>query len=155
MRREPLTNVAASVRQKLLNRSRVEGEDFGLLLSRFAIERLLYRLSVSQHREAFVLKGAALLVVWPDVPRRPTRDLDFLGIGDPSPSRLEAIFRELCEVQVLEDGLALLPESVTVQAIREEARYEGQRILLEVRLGEARIPMQIELPRGRPASAMP
>ena len=74
-------NVAASVRARLLNRARETKQDFNLVLTRYAIERLLYRISISQHADQFLLKGALLFDLWFDIPHRPTRDADFLGFG--------------------------------------------------------------------------
>src|ERR1700690_4327994 len=81
----PPRNLAASIRQKLLNIATRQGEDFGLILIRYALERLLYRLSQSRYRDQFVLKGALLFQLWTNTPHRPTRDLDLLGHGDSSP----------------------------------------------------------------------
>ena len=69
---EPLKNVGASVRARL-QRSRDQRIDFQILLTRYALERLLYRLSRSEHRNRFVLKGAMLFVTWVKAPSRPTR----------------------------------------------------------------------------------
>ncbi len=74
-------NVAASVRARLLRRAYETKQDFNLVLTRYAIERLLYRISVSQHANQFLLKGALLFDLWFDIPHRPTRDADFLGLG--------------------------------------------------------------------------
>ena len=74
-------NPAASVRARLLNRARETRQDFNLILTRYALERLLYRLSISLHADQFLLKGALLFDLWFDVPHRPTRDADFLGLG--------------------------------------------------------------------------
>ncbi len=74
-------NIAASVRARLLNRARETRQDFNLVLTRYALERLLYRLSVTPHTGLFVLKGALLFDLWFDIPNRPTRDADFLGFG--------------------------------------------------------------------------
>ena len=76
-------NVGASIRQRLLNLAHANGQPMELLLTRYALERLLHRLSLSRHRERFVLKGAMLLVTWFDEPHRSTRDVDLLGFGDP------------------------------------------------------------------------
>jgi hypothetical protein len=73
-------NLAASVRARLLNKARVDGVDFQLLLTRYGLERLLYRMSVSRERDNFLLKGALLFDLWYDVPLRPTRDIDFFGL---------------------------------------------------------------------------
>ena len=78
-------NIGASVRARLLDRARAERSDFQILLTRYALERLLYRLSVSPHRDRFILKGAMLFVTWVTDPFRPTRDLDLLGHGDSKP----------------------------------------------------------------------
>lgn len=74
-------NLAASVKARLQNEATRRGEDFNLLLLRYGIERLLYRLSQSPHADRFLLKGAMLFVVWDEKTHRPTRDLDFLGFG--------------------------------------------------------------------------
>jgi hypothetical protein len=76
-------NVGASVRQRLLNLARARGQPMDLLLTRYALERLLHRLSLSRHRERFVLKGAMLLVTWFDEPHRATRAIDLLEFGEP------------------------------------------------------------------------
>lgn len=98
-------NVAASVRDRLLARARERGEDFQLVLGRYAIERLLYRLSVSRYRDRFLLKGAMLFLVWTGHVYRPTRDLDLLGRGSSNVATLERIFHEICAAEVADDGL--------------------------------------------------
>ena len=111
-------NVAASVRQRLLNLSKASGVDYNQLLIRYAIERLLYRLSRSGHRENFVLKGAMLFAIWEGSPHRPTQDLDLLGFGDRSPDATAAMFRELCETSVEDDGITFAANSVHTEEIR-------------------------------------
>lgn len=110
---KPVINVAASVRQRLLNLARERKEDFGLLLTKYALERLLFRISQSEHRAAFILKGALLFELWTEETHRPTRDADFLSIGSSDPRRLEAIFKEICVLPVADDGLIFDPSSVT------------------------------------------
>lgn len=141
-------NVAASVRQHLLNLARDRGEDFGLVLTRYALERLLYRLSVSEHREQFILKGAMLFALWGGEPHRPTRDLDLLGRGTVDTRRLEQVFREVIGVKVEDDGLKFLAETVRGERTREEEEYEGVRVRLEARLAAARIKVQIDIGFG-------
>ncbi len=77
-------NIGASVRDRLLNKARAGKLDYNLLLTRYALERLLYRLSISDQRDQFLLKGALLFDLWFDVPHRPTHDADFLGFGSPA-----------------------------------------------------------------------
>ncbi len=148
MTSEPKKNLPASVRQRLLNLSKERKEPFDLVLVRYGIERLLYRLSRSAHAEKFLLKGAMLFALWADGTHRPTRDVDFLGFGPKDDEELKAIFAELCRLETEPDGLTFLPDSVTATSIREEAAYPGTRITLEARLENARIPLQVDIGFG-------
>ena len=141
-------NTAASVRQKLLNLATSTGEDFGLVLTRYALERLLYRLSQSKYRDQFILKGAMLFQVWSRTPHRPTRDLDLLGRGDPSIEHCREVFRELCRIPVEEDCLIFSEETVKAEKIKEEQDYEGVRVKFLTRLDNARIPVQVDVGFG-------
>lgn len=99
-------NIGASVRARLLDRARVERSDFQILLTRYALERLvLYRLSISPHRDRFILKGAMLFVTWVADPFRPTRDLDLLGSGDNGAEAIAETFRVICAQPVADDGV--------------------------------------------------
>jgi predicted nucleotidyltransferase component of viral defense system len=141
-------NLAASVRQRLLELGRKRGEPFDLILTRYGIERLLYRLGMSAHADRFLLKGAMLFRVWEDSSHRPTRDLDLLGIGSAEASDLESIFREVCSLAAEPDGLLFMPSSVKARPIREEAVYGGIRVTLEARLENAKIPIQCDIGFG-------
>jgi predicted nucleotidyltransferase component of viral defense system len=141
-------NIAASIRQKLLNIATHEREDFGLILTRYALERLLYRLSQSRYGDQFILKGALLFQVWTHTKHRPTRDLDLLGKGEPSPERCQAVFREVCGVPVADDGLVFLAATVSAEKIKEEQQYQGVRVKFTARLENARIPIQVDIGFG-------
>ena len=143
-----LRNVAASVRQRLMNVSRTTKEPFDLVLTRFALERLLFRLAQSAHADRFVLKGAMLFQIWTGDVHRPTRDLDLLGSGDPAPESFAQIFRDVCEVTVPDDGLIFEAPSVQAARMKEEEQYEGLRLKLIARLAAARIPVQIDIGFG-------
>jgi hypothetical protein len=123
MTRERPHNTATSIRQKLLNRAKQQKEDFQLALTRYALERLLFRLSESRHANSFVLKGAFMFLIWADQPYRPTRDLDLLGFGESSTERLVAIFKELCAIRQ-DDGLIFMKDSVSAEEIRDGQEYE-------------------------------
>jgi hypothetical protein len=140
-------DLAASVRQRLLNRARERGEDFQLVLTWYGIERLLYRLTQSPHADRFVLKGALLLALWSGQSHRPTRDLDLLGFGDSQVSSLERIFREICRVPC-EDGLQFDPASVQGEEIRGADEYDGVRIRLDGQLSGARMRLQVDVGFG-------
>jgi predicted nucleotidyltransferase component of viral defense system len=125
--RKPPRNLGASVGARLRNVAKQRNQDFQLVLTRFALERFLYRLSRTRHRDRFVLKGAMLVATWLDDPHRPTRDVDFLGFGDPSPEAILSAFREICAVAV-EDGIAFDAAALRVERVREELEYGGLRI---------------------------
>lgn len=140
-------DLAASVRARLLNIAKSESTDFNQVLIRYALERLLYRLSTSAYSDRFLLKGALLFNLWYDMPHRPTRDADLLGFG---PSDLDSIaqtFREIASITV-EDGITFDPASVTVEEIRKDAGYEGARVLILGKLSRARCKTQIDIGFG-------
>jgi len=138
---------AASVHDRLLAKARTSGSDFNLLLTRYALERILYRVSASPYQENFLLKGALLFSLWYDTPRRPTRDADLLGLQAMECEDMAAIFRSISLIPC-EDGMRFLAESVRAAEIREDARYGGIRIDLVGMLGNARCPVQIDIGYG-------
>ncbi len=148
MSRKLSANLEASVRQRLLNLSRERKEDFNLILTRYTIERLLYRLTCSTYAENFVLKGAMLMAVWVGESHRPTRDLDLLGFGDASSQYLKQVFQQICQIQVEDDGLIFEDESVEIIEIREGQDYPGQRVKFTAKLGNARIRVQVDVGFG-------
>lgn len=143
-----VVDISASVRQRLLNLAKENSEDFQFVLTRFALERLLYRLSQSEFREQFILKGAMLFSLWGGAPHRVTRDLDLLGFGESSISRLVEVFQRVCLTLVEVDGIVFIPDSVSGMDIREEQEYDGVRVTLEARLGVARIHLQVDIGFG-------
>jgi predicted nucleotidyltransferase component of viral defense system len=140
--------LAASVRQRLKNLTGTT--DFQTMLVRYALERLLYRLSQSNYRQQFVLKGALLFDIWLERSHRATRDVDFLGFGDNTPARIEEIFRELCSIDVIADGLEFAVGSVVSSRIKADCEYEGVRINLLAYLAGTRtqIPVQVDVGFG-------
>ena len=126
----------------------IEFETFDLVLTRYALERFLYRLGTSQYADRFVLKGAMLLAVWGGGPHRPTRDLDFLGYGEFSDEQLIDSFRQICRTQVEPDGLAFNIEGIRVTEIREQEEYNGRRVQFVAELGSTRIPIQVDIGFG-------
>jgi hypothetical protein len=140
-------NLAASVRSRLLNVAKAQCADFNQVLVRFALERILCRLSQSAHADHFLLKGALLFTLWYGMPHRTTRDADLLGFG---PSDLESIaqtFRDIASVEV-EDGIVFDPASVSVEEIRKDAGYAGARVLITGEIAKARCKTQIDIGFG-------
>lgn len=157
MSKENPTNLAASIRQRLLNLARQRKDEFQLVLIHYGLERLLYRLSRSPHANRFTLKGAMLFQLWTGQPHRSTLDLDLLGKGASDIERFEDMFREICSVAGPDDGLEFIPASVRGEEIREEQRYNGIRIQALAMLGKAKIPIQVDIGFGdavTPASKM-
>lgn len=142
------TNVAASVRQRLLNLSRDKGEDFNFVLTQYALERFLYRLASSEYADRFVLKGAMLFAAWSDRSHRPTRDLDLLGYGDASEQQLITSFQQICQAEVEPDGLEFDAKSIRVTEIREDQDYDSRRMQLVAKLEKAQIHLQIDIGFG-------
>ena len=143
-----MKNPAASVHARLAQRRTQTGEDYNVLLVRFTLERLLYRLSCSSHREQFILKGAMLFALWEPELHRVTRDLDLLGFGHPAPERLADIFRELCNLEVEADGVVFDPRSVVCEDIRAQDEYAGIRVKLRAMVGKAVVPLQVDVGFG-------
>lgn len=142
-----IKNIGASVRARLLQVSKTSGQTFDLVLTRFALERLLFRLSQSPHADRFVLKGAMLMMSWFDDPHRGTRDLDLLGFGDPSPEPMLATFREIL-AQEAADGVEFDVDGLRVDRIREEVEYGGLRLRTTASIGGARIRLTIDIGFG-------
>lgn len=138
---------SASVLARLLNRSRSTGENYNLLLSRFAIERLLYRLSVSPHAGSFVLKGALLFALWYDTPHRPTKDADLLGFGADDADTLRSRFTAICTIDT-DDGVRFDTSSMRIAPIREDNIYGGLRLNIPAAIGSARLPVQVDIGFG-------
>ena len=142
------TALAASVRQRLLNLAKARGEELQNVLGRYGVERFLYRLGRSTARQRLVLKGAVLFYLWEGEVHRPTRDLDFLAHGDPSPAEMLATLREVCTTDVEDDGLVFLPDSIRVELLRERNAYPGLRVSFLAMLATARIPLRIDFGFG-------
>ena len=142
-----MSNVAASVRARLLNVAKAQASDFNQVLVRFALERILYRLTQSPHADRFLLKGALLFTLWYDMPHRATRDADLLGFGASDLESVAQVFREIAAVAV-DDGIVFDPASVTVEEIRKEAGYGGVRVVIAGELAKARCKTQIDVGFG-------
>ena len=145
--REAPQNIAASIRARLLNQARAQGQTFNLVLTRYALERLLYRLSRSPVAHRFVLKGAMLVMTWFEAPHRGTRDLDLLGFGDPNPDALVEVFRQVM-TQAEDDGLIFEVDGLRAEPIRESVEYGGVRLRTRATLNGARIAIMIDIGFG-------
>jgi predicted nucleotidyltransferase component of viral defense system len=145
---------AASVRARLLNVAKAQGVDFSQVLVRFALERMLYRLTRSPHADRFLLKGALLFTLWYDMPHRATRDADLLGFGASDLESVARVFRDIAAVAA-DDGIVFDPASVTVEEIRKEAGYGGVRVIVSGELARARCRTQIDVGFGDAVTPAP
>jgi len=138
---------AESIRQRLRNELRARGEDVTIGMPRYAVERFLFRLGRSRHRERFVLKGATLFAIW-GTAYRPTRDVDFTGYGSSNQDDVLRDFREICGIPDAVDLLVFDTASITTEPIRDGSEYDGLRIRIRARLGESDIALQIDVGFG-------
>lgn len=141
-------NPAASARARLLHHAKQHGDDYQRVLTRYAIERLLYRLSRTEATERYVLKGAMLFVTWPEQVFRPTGDLDLLGQGDPDPFVIADLFTRICQIEAPEDGIVFDPATLKVEPVREADKYQGVQLSLKGELAKAVIPVQVDIGFG-------
>lgn len=139
--------MGASVRGRLLNLSRTTGQPFDLLLTRYALERLLYRLTQTRYHDRFVLKGAMLMTTWFADPMRPTRDIDLLGFGSADADEMLGLFREICAIK-LEDGVEFDLDGLKVTANREDLAYGGFRLQTYAFVGGAKLRVLIDIGFG-------
>jgi hypothetical protein len=142
-----MADISASVLTKLLTIAKQRSDDYNLLLNRFALERLLFRLGNSKHANRFLLKGALLFALWYDEPHRPTRDADLLGFGSDDAAQLMAVFREIVATD-LDDGIRFDPDSIRIDPIREDNAYGGLRVRLVAHIGSARCALQVDVGFG-------
>jgi len=131
-----------------LDHAKRHGDDYQRVLTRYAIERLLYRLSQTEAAEQYVLKGAMLFVTWPEHIFRPTGDLDLLGRGDPDPAAISKLFTRICQVEVLDDGILFDVESLRVELVRQPDKYQGVQLALKGELAGAVIHVRVDIGFG-------
>lgn len=141
-------DLAASIAQRLLNRTKKTGENHQTLLTSYCLERFLYRLGASDRRERFVLKGAMLLRLWSEQPYRATRDLDFLRLGDGAFEAIRNDLRAIVATPVAPDAVSFDSERIGIEPIRAEDEYAGARATLPARCGRARLSLQIDMGMG-------
>jgi hypothetical protein len=148
MKEKVIKDPASSIRARLLAGAKTNGDDFQRVLTRYAIERLLFRLSQTEAVEHYVLKGAMLFVTWPRHVLRPTGDLDLLGQGDPAPEVLKELFTRICQVELADDGILFDPTTLRVEEVREADKYQGARLKLKAGLAGVVITVLIDIGFG-------
>lgn len=142
------SDLSASVSARLKNLATRQQIDFQSVLTRYANERLLYRVAKSPHADAFVLKGATLFTVWTGEPHRATRDVDFLSFGDREPARLRDAFSRILGSEAPQDGVVFDLARIVAAPIRDDQPYGGVRIGLEAAIATARLRLQVDVGFG-------
>ena len=148
MTKTPLKNIAASVRQRLLNKSRSDIRPFQELAQYYAMERFLYRLSLSRHSHRYILKGALMLRIWEAPQIRPTMDIDMLGRASNKVADVVSNVIDILSVDVNPDGLSFSPEEISAEHITDEAEYQGIRIRFPAKLDTMTLNMQLDIGFG-------
>ena len=141
-------NIAHSILIRLSNLRRERKEEYQTILTRFALERFLYRLQNSGYSKQFVLKGAFLFTLWTKQYYRPTKDIDFLADISNQPEEIRRIFKEICNVEVEPDGLVYDSGNISIEEIIEGTSYNGLRIRILAKLQNVRIPLQFDISFG-------
>jgi hypothetical protein len=149
-----LKNIGASVRARIHKKAKADNVNTQFLLTRYALERMLYRLAVSKHRDHFLLKGALLFDLWYDVPLRPTRDIDLLGFGVAEIPHLIKVFEDLCVIEV-EDGINFDAASIKAEEIRKDANYSGIRLTIVGLIDGAKCSVQVDVGYGDAVTPAP
>ena len=142
-----IKDLGNSVRARLLRVSKTMGVNFDFILNRYAVERLLYRLSLSQYSEQFVLKGATLVLSRFDAPFRMTRDIDLMSLDNATPENFESLFMEILDIEV-HDGISFDKESIKAHRFQDANPYSGVRLQLSAELDSARIKFGIDIKHG-------
>jgi hypothetical protein len=144
-----IKNISASVKSRLLNIARNTKKPFQEILQYYGIERFLFRLSESNYKDMFILKGALLLKVWNISDSRATMDIDALARTSNSVGNIIKIIKEVCDlVPAIDDGVVFISSSIKGRKMQLQKEYEGVRVQLEGCLGHAKIPIQVDIGFG-------
>jgi hypothetical protein len=141
-------DIAASVRQRLLNKAHTDHRPFNELLQYYAMERFLFRLGASEHATKFVLKGALLFMAWRAPASRPTADIDLLGRTSNAVDAIVAMMAHVYTIEVEPDGLTFDTDRIVAERIAEGADYQGIRVKIRGNLGTARVMLQLDIGFG-------
>lgn len=148
MNKKNIRDVPASVRARLATHAKTSGRPFQEILQYFAMERFLYRVSISEHADKFVLKGGLMFAAWKTSLTRPTKDIDFLAFMANDTETAASVVRDICHVHDESDGIGFDPDSLAATVIKEDADYEGVRVTFRAELKGAKIHMQIDMGFG-------
>ena len=142
-----VTNIAASVRQRLRNLANENGRDFEKILLAYGLERVLHRLSQSRFRDRFVLKGGLLVIMWTKSPGRFTQDADFLDDEPNEEIGISDAFAEIFSIDS-EDGLLFNLDTFNSRPIMADKIPNCKRVKIVASLDDARINISLDVGTG-------
>ena len=137
--------LAISIQARLNNLARARGGLYQETVQYYATERFLYRLTKSEYRDQFVLKGGVVFTAWGIPLRRTTRDIDLHGVLPYTTENIVTILKDICQETVPPDGLRFDAASVHGEPIQGRAEHEGVRARFMGYLGNSRLHMQIDI----------
>jgi predicted nucleotidyltransferase component of viral defense system len=141
-------NIGASVRARLLKVAKETQQDYNAILNRYVQERLLYRISISEHNKDFILKGALLFLSYNMPVSRPTKDIDFLGRNIKNDIQLILkIILGIVSIE-LDDGVNFNGDEIAVEVIKEMNEYKGIRCKVPGNVGGASFRIQLDIAFG-------
>ncbi len=149
MTKTEIKNYGKSVRTRLLTVSKESCIPYMTVLVRYLQERLLYRVSQSEFRENFYLKGGALLYAFNQEQARPTKDIDFLGTHISNDrDYLKAVFSKIAGVPCEEDAVTYDADTIEVIDITQEKKYHGARLTMTAHLDTVRQQISMDIGFG-------
>ncbi|MBX7066369.1 MAG: nucleotidyl transferase AbiEii/AbiGii toxin family protein [Parachlamydiales bacterium] len=137
-------NLAESIYSRLKNVAREKKRPVQEILKYYAMERFLYRLSISSYSDSFYLKGGLMLMVWDPMSHRSTIDIDLLAKTSNDLSHLFKILQKIGSIDQPEDGVIIDSNSFKLAASQIDAEYQGVSASFLANLFTAKIPMQID-----------
>lgn len=141
---KPKKNLEESIYSRLKNVARQRKRPVQEVLKYYAMERFLYRLSISSHQSSFYLKGGLMLMVWDPMSHRATVDIDLLAKTSNSIANLQKIINEVCNVEAVPDGVKFAADSLKLAEAQLEAEYRGISAAFSAQLFTAKLPMRID-----------
>lgn len=137
-------NLDESIYSRLKNVARQRKRPVQEVFKYYAMERFLYRLSISSHQRAFYLKGGLMLIVWDPMSHRATVDIDLLAKTLNSIENLQKIINEVCAVEVVPDGVKFDLDTLKLSKSQLGAEYHGISASFSAQLFTAKLPMRID-----------
>jgi predicted nucleotidyltransferase component of viral defense system len=138
-------NLSESVYSKLKNIALAKHRPTQEILRYYAMERFLYRLSVSKYKNSFFLKGGLMLMIWDPTTYRPTVDIDFLVRANNSPENISGILKNICSQFVLQDGIEFNSTELIIKESQIETEYNGLSARFSANLHTAKLPLRIDI----------